>query len=288
MTDGVLPEVTRGRLLGGAAAALATGGLLTACGSDAAPDKARVGILSAVAGEQTGLLAELEDRKTIRHGAIELHSGTLFGKPAAVTVAGVGGVSAGAAAGLLVGKLAATRLVFIGTASGLDESLAVGDVLVGFRAYQLDVDYSPFRPPLVQPFVGAGIPTDPVLRAHASGAARDFLARDLAKAVSPATLRSQAIERPKVVTGTIVSTSTLAPNAFEHRLLELVPVPGCLENEGGAMTQVGKQLDVPVVVVRSISNLLVDGDLKADERFVGSGSAGAYTVGILRRLLPRI
>jgi adenosylhomocysteine nucleosidase len=288
MTDGALPELTRGRLLGGAAAALGTGGLLAACGSAAARDKTRVGILSAVTGEQTGLLARLDERKTVRRGAIELHSGTLFGKPAAVTVAGIGGVSAAAAAGLLVGELGATRLVFIGTAAAFDESVSVGDVLVGFRAYQLDVDYSPFRPPLVQPFVGAGVPTDPALRGHATRAARDFLERDLAKAVSAGTLRSQAIERPKVVIGTIVSTSTLNANTCKHRLLELVPVPGCLENEGGAMTQVGKQLDVPVVVVRAISNRVGADGLKTYDRFVGSGTAGAYTVGILRRLFARI
>ncbi len=164
----------------------------------------------------------------------------------------------------------------------------MGDVLVGFRAYQLDVDYSPFRPPLVQPFVGAGIPTDPVLRHQSAAAAHEFLGRDLAKDVSASTRRSNGIERRKVVIGTIVSTNTLNLNACEHRLLRLVPDPGCLENEGGAMTQIGKQLGVPTVVIRSISNTLGDGSLKAYERFVGSGTAGAYALGILRRLLTRI
>jgi nucleoside phosphorylase len=54
------------------------------------------------------------------------------------------------------------------------------------------------------------------------------------------------------------------------------------------MTQVGKQLSIPTVVIRSISNTLGEGSLKKYERFVGSGTAGAYTVGILRRLLARI
>jgi hypothetical protein len=158
MTHDALPEVTRGRLLGGAPAALAGGGLLAACGSNAAPDKARVGILSAVAGEQTGLLSELGGRKTIRRGGS-------------------------------------------------------------------------FRPPLVQPFVGAGVPTDPVLRRQSAAAAREFLGKDLAQDVSASTRRSQGIEHPKVVIGTIVSTNTLNSTTCEHRLLELVPDPGCLDTK---------------------------------------------------------
>ena len=245
----------------------------------------RVGILGAMEPEIRGLVAAMDVDGHGRNAGFDYWLGRLAGHDCVVARCGMGKVSAAAGVQRLIDQFTIGCLAVCGLAGGLRTGLNVGDVVVGERFVQHDLDASPIYPRFEVPGLGLTyFDADASLVGLAESAAKEFLssfARDNGAA------RALRITEPAVHRGLIVTGDQFVKDDRHAALVAAFPDALCVEMEGGAVAQVCHLNSVPFVIVRVISDS-ADASAAIDfKRFVES-VAPAYTVGIVSRLLARL
>src|SRR5690242_2876534 len=112
------------------------------------------GILSAMAQEQAGLAAHLQDLRTERYAGREVPIGRWQGREVVLALARIGKVAAATTAAALIERFGVSRIVFTGVAGGLHPSVRVGDTVIGTEFVQHDMDASPIFPRYEVPLYG--------------------------------------------------------------------------------------------------------------------------------------
>jgi len=229
-----------------------------------------IGLLGAMEPEVRGLVDAMDVAASGRGAGFDYWQGTLAGQPCVVARCGMGKVSAAAGVQRLIDQFSISRLVVCGLAGGLNPSLDIGDVVVGDRFVQYDLDASPIYPRFEAPGLGISLfEADRSLIEHAAAAA------------------AAIAEAPRVQRGLIVTGDQFVKDGKRDELLRDFPDALCVEMEGGAIAQVCHLNDLPFVIVRVISDR-ADGAAPSDfKRFVNE-VAPAYTVGIVSGLLRRL
>jgi adenosylhomocysteine nucleosidase len=223
------------------------------------------GLLGAMEPEVRGLVDAMTVEASGRGAGFDYWQGTLARRPCVVARCGMGKVSAAAGVQRLIDEFRISRLVVCGLSGGLQPDLDIGDVVVGERFVQHDLDASPIYP-----------------RFEAPGLGVTYFAAD-AQLVEHAMAAAAAIERsPAVHRGLIVTGDQFIKDEGRHEVLTDFPDALCVEMEGGAIAQVCYLNALPFVMDRA------DGSAPADfTRFVEE-VAPAYTVGIVRELLGHL
>jgi adenosylhomocysteine nucleosidase len=245
----------------------------------------RVGILGAMEPEVRGLVLAMRVEQQGRSAGFDYWLGGLAGRDCVVARCGMGKVSAAAGVQRLIDEFAIDCLVVCGLAGGLAAGLKVGDVVVGERFVQHDLDASPIYPRFEVPGLGiTQFAADAILVQFAEAAAGDFIGRvfgtiDAAKALG--------ITNPRVHRGLIVTGDQFVRDDRRSELTGALPGALCVEMEGGAIAQVCHLNGLPFVIVRVISDN-ADSDAAVDfKRFVET-VAPAYAVGIVSLLLASL
>ncbi len=226
--------------------------------------------------------------QTCEAGQRTFVSGRLHGREVVVVFSRWGKVAAASTATTLIERFGVGMLVFTGVAGALDRTLNVGDIVVGARLVQHDMDASAI--PGVQrfevPLLGTRFLDAPVeLVARARSAAARFLDEDLRAAISPEVLAEFGIIAPKVVTGLIASGDQfIASDAVAEGLRCALPGLQCVEMEGAAVAQVAYEHGLPFIVLRTISDK-ADHSAHVDFRGFVTRIAAHFTCGCVIRLL---
>jgi adenosylhomocysteine nucleosidase len=220
--------------------------------------------------EVRGLVDAMNVEESGRGAGSDYWRGILAGQHCVVARCGMGKVSAAAGVQRLIDQFAISRLVVCGLAGGLQPNLEIGDVVVGERFVQYDLDASPIFPRFEVPALGIGVfHADPKLVELAVDAAASIEAR------------------PRVYRGLIITGDQFIKDEKRLELLRNFPDALCVEMEGAALAQVCHLNGVPFVIVRVISDR-ADGAAPVDfKRFVNE-VAPAYTVGIVSQLLRHL
>jgi adenosylhomocysteine nucleosidase len=248
-----------------------------------------LGILAAIHDEVDGLIATLNANsgaavRTI--GMRDYHAGELFGQRCVLVLARMGKVAAAATTVTLIREFGVDEIVFTGLAGGVDPATQVGDVVIGERTLQHDLDARPFFARHEVPLLDrAEFPADPSLTAALREAAEAFLRHDLARAVPPAVLARFGVTTPALHAGLIASGDQFigAPDAVAALRARL---PGLLavEMEGAAVAQVCHEYGVRHAVMRTVSDRADDAAHVDFASFLAE-VASHYSSGILRRFL---
>jgi adenosylhomocysteine nucleosidase len=220
--------------------------------------------------EVRGLVDAMAVESSGRSAGFDYWRGRLEGHDCVVARCGMGKVSAAAGVQRLIDQFSISRLVVCGLAGGLQPDLNIGDVVVGERFVQYDLDASPIYPRFEAPGLGLSFfNADTSLVAQASAAA------------------GRIAQAPAVRRGLIVTGDEFVKDEKRHELLGDFPDALCVEMEGGAIAQVCYLNDLPFVIVRVISDR-ADGSAPVDfKRFVNE-VAPAYTVNIVAELLRNL
>ena len=210
--------------------------------------KERTGIIAAMESEIRDLSASLEHERTEKIAGREIHYGRLEGQPVALVLCGCGKVNATLSATLLAGHSKISRILLTGISGALAEGLSVGDIVIGDSFVQHDMDTRPLFPLHEIPFEGFSvIESDPELRHTLASAAREMLG-------SPSK-KPQGLESAGVFEGLVVSGDQfLSSSEARNRVLESLPKASCVDMESAAVAQVCRAADLPLGVMRVISD----------------------------------
>lgn len=203
--------------------------------------KMRLGIISALAEEQEGLIEAMQEPVSVSHGMREYTAGKLWNIDSVAVLSRIGKVAAAMTAATLVEKFEVTHILFTGVAGSADFGVNVGDVVIAEALVQHDMDASPLFPRFEVPLTGLShLPTDRELSERLAVAARTFL---------------EATSGPQLHRGLIGSGDQFIDDAVRLAALKDA-LPGLLavEMEGAAVAQVCFELGIPFTVIRTISD----------------------------------
>src|SRR5262249_35396261 len=212
-------------------------------------------------------------------------SGHRWGAHVVLVFSRWGKVAAPATATHLIADFGVAEILFTGVAGAAQPGLNVGDVVVGARLWQHDMDARPLFPRHEIPLLSrSSFATDEKRRDQLLQAAATFLSHDLPRAASDATRAAFHIQSPKAVEGDIASGDKFfADRADLADLLLRLPTIAAVDMESAAVAQVCHEYSVPFTVVRTISDAADESAAHDFPRFV-TQVASAYSHGILRRL----
>jgi adenosylhomocysteine nucleosidase len=245
------------------------------------PQTPPIGILSALAPEQDGIVAQMQGAQCVRFAGRDFWCGELHDRRIVAALSGIGKVAAATTATALIAHFRAGHVVFTGVAGGLGSGVAVGDVVVGSHTLQHDMDASPLFPKYEVPLTGRSL-----------FAADAGLVSALEQACKAALAPSNAANGAKVHTGLIVSGDRFVNGLEEARALVQAlqthgHAPLAVEMEGAAVAQVCADFGVPFAAVRTISDRADDSAHQDFTTFVNT-VASVYARNIVRALLPVI
>jgi len=220
------------------------------------PKKMRLGVISALAEEQQGLIEAMQSPYKLMHGMREYTAGQLWEIDAVCVLSRIGKVAAAMTAAILVEKFEVTHIVFTGVAGSGDAGVRVGDIVVADALIQHDFDASPLFPRFEVPLTGLSqFASDVALSDKLAEAARLFIRDQLAHVIDTAEAKEFGLERPQLHRGLIASGDQfIGKRAQVVRLKEALPTVLALEMEGAAVAQVCFELGVPFAVIRTISD----------------------------------
>jgi adenosylhomocysteine nucleosidase len=202
----------------------------------------RLGIISALAEEQNGLIETMEHAAKVSHGMRDYTAGRLWGVDSVCVLSRIGKVAAAMTASILVEKFGVTHIVFTGVAGSGDLGVRVGDVVVADSLVQHDMDASPLFPRFEIPLTGQSrIASDRELTRRLSAAARNFLQNEPG---------SPQFHRGLIASGDQFINKRAQLGALKDALPELLAV----EMEGAAVAQVCFELGIPFGIIRTISD----------------------------------
>lgn len=231
--------------------------------------KIRLGIISALAEEQEGLIEAMQESVSVTHGMREYTAGKLWDIDTVAVLSRIGKVAGAMTAAMLVEKFGVTHIIFTGVAGSADHGVRVGDVVVAEALVQHDMDASPLFPRFEVPLTGlTRLPTDANLSRQLAGAARRFLDNE-----PPGV----GLHRGTIGSGDQFINDSVRIATLKDRLPDLLAV----EMEGAAVAQVCFELNIPYAVIRTISDNANE-DAATDFMHFVKTVASRYAFGILR------
>jgi adenosylhomocysteine nucleosidase len=244
----------------------------------------RLGIISALADEQQGLVEAMESPYKLVHGMREYVVGRLWEIDSVCVLSRIGKVAAAMTATTLVEKFEVTHILFTGVAGAGDKNINVGDIVVAESLVQHDMDASPLFPRFEVPLTGqTHFVADHWLGQRLAAAAHDFLETEFTKAVDETERATFRLVQPRVHRGLIASGDQFVND--KNRLAGLnQELSGLLavEMEGAAVAQACYELGVPFGVIRTISDNANENAATDFMRFVKSVAA-QYAFHVVRR-----
>jgi adenosylhomocysteine nucleosidase len=206
----------------------------------------RTGIIAAMDSELRDLATSLDHERTERIAGREIHYGKLEGQPVAILLCGCGKVNAALSSTLLASHAKVARILVTGLSGGLAEGLNVGDIVIGDSFLQHDMDARPLFPQHEIPFEGFSVITAESELLHLlAEAAREMLASK----------RPPGMENAEVFEGLVVTGDQfLSSQEARTRVLKAVPNACCVDMESAAIAQVCRAADLPLGVMRVISD----------------------------------
>lgn len=216
-----------------------------------------IGIMGAMPEEVQGVVDLLAEKEECEIGMRTYFSGKINGIKTIVVFSRWGKVAAAATASTLILRFHVTEIIFTGVAGAIHSDLNVGDIVIGKRLIQHDLDGRPLMKEFEIPLLNIAYLKilDKQLET-ASFAVHHLLDENRLHAVINAEeLAKFGITVPKLIVGDIASGDKFFSNTAEKgALIKKLPSILCVEMEGAAVAQIGYEYDVPVTVIRTISD----------------------------------
>jgi adenosylhomocysteine nucleosidase len=220
-----------------------------------------IGIMCATQQELQPLLDRLENKRTQQRLLREFTTGELFGLTVTAVIGGVGKVNAAITAQELIQSFGSEKIIFTGLAGGLDDTLQVGDVVIGEELLHHDLDMA-----LMENSQFPGMPTD-FFRG-------DPELLDLCRGLG------ENLRFGRIATGEVFVTGRERDEIIRRFH------PQCVDMESAAVAQVCWFFQVPLLVIRALSD---NADEEIDGAYSQNGAVCSISAaGVVLRVLESL
>jgi adenosylhomocysteine nucleosidase len=246
----------------------------------------KIGIMGAMPQEIDLLKASMDIYKEELLGGRTFTSGKLHGFDIVLVFSRWGKVAASSTATTLLNLYKIDFLFFTGVAGAVDSNLNVGDVVIGNKLYQHDMDarpiFSKFQIPLTE-VITFSPEKNYLLQAEV--AVKKYLT-NLKSTIGLNKLNQFSIHDPQVLQGTIASGDQFVTNADVHEDMHLNSneKAHAVEMEGAAVAQICEEYQKPYLIIRIISDK-ADGSAAVDFNDFIENISNHYSNGIVREFL---
>ncbi len=203
------------------------------------------GIIGALEAEIAPIRSFMENVEITHAGGYEFFRGTLADKPTTIVACGIGKVNAAAACALLLERYKPGCIISTGSAGGISLDLAIGDVIIPESLVYHDVDVSGLGFPLGQ------VPGQPI-----AYSVPEDLMRAGERAIDDLAQSGELPKNLRRTRGTIGTGDVFIHD--EKKIKDLkrnFPQVLAVEMESAAIAQVCAAFTVPLLVIRSISDV---------------------------------
>ena len=217
-----------------------------------------IGIMGAMPEEIDGVVALLSNCVAISMGKRTYFSGQINGIETVVVFSRWGKVAAATTATTLIHEFKITELLFTGVAGAINSDLKIGDIVLGKRLIQHDMDARPLMKQYEIPLLSKTyFETDSTHLDIASKAIHTvFENKSLHSVICEQDLMEFNISQPKLVIGDIASGDQFfSTNLQKQNLNAQLPNVLCVEMEGAAVAQVCYEYEIPFSIIRTISDV---------------------------------
>ena len=245
-----------------------------------------LGIMGAMPEEMNKIISAISNKEIIERGSRIYYKGILSGQEVVAVFSRWGKVAAATTATHLILEFKVDRIVFTGVAGGISPALNIGDIVIGQHLYQHDMDARPLMRRFEIPLTGKTSYEIPRQNIDTMAqAVHNFLKnnKEFRKL-----LAEQNILHPKLVIGDIASGDLfISSQAMKDAMLRHLPSVVCAEMEGAAVAQVCEDYEVPLTVIRVISD---NANEEAHTSAIGfvNQHAGEYSFSILDQYIQII
>lgn len=248
----------------------------------------KYGIVCAMEEEIRLLASDMVAQKTETVAKRNFFCGTLYGKEVVLVKSMIGKVASASTATTLIDRFKVDCVVFCGTAGGIDKALNVGDVVIADKLIQHDFDQGVPEYLFVIPGHNiAYFETDKKLSERIAKAVFEYTDKTFREDIPKEHLDEFGIISPKSVVGTIASGDQFICDAEKNKWLEdKIDNLKCVEMEGASVAQICREFEVPLAVVRVISDSAND-DSNVDFMKFITDAACHFTRGIIKAFLEK-
>ncbi|MBF2708472.1 5'-methylthioadenosine/adenosylhomocysteine nucleosidase [Flavobacterium soyangense] len=223
--------------------------------------KRTIGIMGAMPEEIEGVVALLTNCTKLSMGKRTYFLGQINGIDTIVVFSRWGKVAAATTATTLIHEFKITELLFTGVAGAINADLKIGDIVLGKRLIQHDMDARPLMPqyeiPLLSQTYFESDTTD--LGRAAKAINTVFENKSLHAVIGYKELMEFNITQPRLVIGDIASGDQFFSRTEQKQALNTqLPNVLCVEMEGAPVAQVCYEYEVPFIIMRTISDTADD------------------------------
>lgn len=224
------------------------------CKTDIQHRESLIAIIGAFDEELELLKDQMEKKEVIEADNMRVVKGTLEGKNVVLALSGMGKVNAAMTTTFIIQNYHPEKIIFSGIAGGLNQDLEPGDIVIGEKTVQHDLviwtndTLIPFE--TYNPTNGEAVPLF-----HDADSLLLSIANKATQEVNLNSIKTVTGERnPKIMQGTIACGDAFIASSGKGQ--ELIDKFGAdaVEMEGAAIAQVCSQFNVPVIIIRSISD----------------------------------
>jgi adenosylhomocysteine nucleosidase len=220
-----------------------------------------IGIMGAMPEEIEGVVALLTNCVEITMGQRTYFSGQINGIETVVVFSRWGKVAAATTVTTLIQQFNISELLFTGVAGAINPDLKIGDIVLGKRLIQHDMDARPLMAQYEIPLLSKTyLESDETHLAIASKAINSLIEnRSLHNVIGEHDLLEFNISQPNLFVGDIASGDQFfSKNEQKENLKAQLPNVLCVEMEGAAVAQVCYEYKIPFSIIRTISDAADD------------------------------
>lgn len=213
----------------------------------------RTGLMGAMPQEMEQIMAMMEQRRTTVHGNRQYYEGRIGENEVVAVFSRWGKVAAATTATTLIEQFGVTEILFTGVAGGLVPELTVGDIVIAGKLVQHDMDARPLMPRFEVPLTGKQFfETDSLMNHQLKQASERMLNSEQEFLMR---IKEDGVNKPQIISGDIASGDQfISSSVVKSELLSILPSILCVEMEGAAVAQVCHDFQIPLAVLRVISD----------------------------------
>lgn len=194
-----------------------------------------IGIIAAEAKEIEAIKEIMANIEEIEIYDLKMFKGEINGKKYIIVRSGVGKVNSARTTQVLIDKFDIEYIINVGSAGAINDTLNIGDIVIGENLVQHDFDVTAFGRD----------------KGYIPDTGKFFKAEE--KLIEKC--KNIKIEKVNIITGTIASGDIFCTDVDKKNKIKKEFNADCIEMEGAAIAQVCFLNKIPFIIIRSISDI---------------------------------